>query len=469
MKNSLIALTAALALSVTAGAFAQDAPARQRENREAPQRLNLKPTLFANLGDECYTPDGMAINPQTGMLYLDVPNFGRMDDKMVKADSDQGGYLYEVGQDGKATRILSYPCSDRTGQAGPMGLAFAPDGNLYVCDNQYFHNKDYCSRILRVVFKDGKPTDKVEVVIEGVKLANGMQFFGDKMFYTDSCFDEDLQDENLIGSGGVFMFTMDELAKAGADGADPIKIKAGKDEAHCVAYTQVQKLGRGDNTGPDGLCVDKNGTVWFGNFGNGFLYCLRPNDAGEYKQENLENVFDALNQRVRENGPNAGVKLECCDGIFYDKELDCVYIDDSVNNAVWMFKPCEKGQKVRPVILWINDDNDGSEGLLDQPCEAIVYAGKLLMVNFDWPFPGMRNSAVDMPGTISGIDYAEVQKFVKRMGQFGNRAQGDRPQGNRAQGDRPRGNRAQGDRPQGDRPRGNRDRGNRPQGDRPQN
>ncbi len=474
--KSTFTLTALLALALTATAFAQDRPRFERPN--------LKPTLFANLGDECYTPDGMTVSDETGLLYLNVPNFGRMDENMVKADSAQGGYLYEVDKDGKATRILEYPILERTGQAGPMGLDFGPDGNLYVCDNQYFHNKDYCSRILRVVFKDGKPTTEVQVVVEGIKLANGMAWYKDKLFYTDSCFDEDPDEANgVIGSGGVFMFTADEITKAGKDGEPSIKIKAGKDEPHCVAYVKVQKLGRGDNTGPDGICVDKNGTVWFGNFGNGFLYSLRPNDAGEYKQENVENVFDALNQRVPERGPNAGTKLECCDGIFYDANLDCVFIDDSVNNAIWMFKPRDKGQQVRPVVMWMNDDNDGGEGLLDQPCEAVVYAGKVLFVNFDWPFPGMKNKTVDMPGTISAIDYEEVTKFVKMMEAFqtrmgpqgdrprgpraqGDRPQGDRPRGPRAQGDRPRGQRPQGDRPQGDRPRGQR--GPRPQGDRPQ-
>ena len=195
--KSTFTLTALLALALTATAFAQDRPRFERPN--------LKPTLFANLGDECYTPDGMTVSDETGLLYLNVPNFGRMDENMVKADSAQGGYLYEVDKDGKATRILEYPILERTGQAGPMGLDFGPDGNLYVCDNQYFHNKDYCSRILRVVFKDGKPTTEVQVVVEGIKLANGMAWYKDKLFYTDSCFDEDPDEANgVIGSGGVF-------------------------------------------------------------------------------------------------------------------------------------------------------------------------------------------------------------------------------------------------------------------------
>ena len=245
MKKLNLLLSALLALGVVSTALAQDAPARgqrgarqgagqaiqrglRQAERPALQRANLKPTLFADLGDECYTPDGMTISDETGMLYLSVPNFGRMDENMVKADSAQGGYLYEVDQEGKATRILEFPVLEKTGQAGPMGLDFGPDGNLYVCDNQYFHNPDYCSRILRVVFVDGKPTQEVQVAVEGLKLANGMTWFNGNLFVSDSYFDVELNDEQLLGSGGVLMFTADEITKAGKDGNPPLQIKSGR-------------------------------------------------------------------------------------------------------------------------------------------------------------------------------------------------------------------------------------------------
>ena len=448
MKRFNALLAAVLALALCANADAQNPNAGQRGNGprgqqgqrqrgqrpqgqrpqgQMGQRPNLKPTLFANLGDGAYTPDGMAIHSQTGQLYLNVPNFGRMNETpdKKKPDSAQGGYLFAVNKDGSFENVLEFPILERTGQTGPMGISCGPDGHLYVCDNQYFYNKDYCSRILRVVCQDGKPTGEVQVVVDGIKLANGMAWYGDKMFYTDSCFDIDSDEATgVIGSGGVFMFTLDELSKAGFDGAPAIKIKAGPDEAHCVAYVKVQKLGRGDNTGADGICVDKDGNVWFGNFGNGFMYCLRPNEKGEYKQENVETVFDALNQTPVQRGPYAGAKLECCDGIYYDANLDRVFINDSNGNAIWLFKPCAKGETIRPTILWKNDDTDGMDGSLDQPCEAVVYGGKLVIVNFDWPFPGLANSKLDPPGTLSGIDYAEIEKYVKRMEQFQSRFNG---------------------------------------------
>ena len=44
---------------------------------------------------------------------------------------------------------------------------------------------------------------------------------------------------------------------------------------------------------------------------------------------------------------------------------------------------CSKSE----VNAMIRDEyEDGNDGLLDQPCEAIVFDGKLVIVNFDWPF-----------------------------------------------------------------------------------
>ena len=246
-----------------------------------------KPFLFANLGDKYYTPDGMTIADDTGILYLNVPNFGNMEgDKKIKKDSEQGGYLLQVNKDGTFKELLVYPVSEVTGQCGPMGLDMGPDGNLYVCDNQFFHNTDYASRILRVVMKDGQPTGEVQVVIEGVHLANGMVWVGDKLFY------------------------MDELKDAGNGDNPPIKVNAKADDSHCVVAEKVVKLGRGDNTGADGITADSNGVIWFGNFGNGFVYAIYPDADGNYKSENAVNVFDALNQTPFTAGPFKPTSLQ---------------------------------------------------------------------------------------------------------------------------------------------------------------
>ena len=118
MKRYIVAfLLLSCCLCMTAVAQEQGQGDRQRG-----ERPNLKPTLFANLGEENYTPDGMALHTQTGALYLNVPNFGITDENQVKVNSAQGGYLYEVGKDGKVTSLtvksLSSGFRNRDGSGG---------------------------------------------------------------------------------------------------------------------------------------------------------------------------------------------------------------------------------------------------------------------------------------------------------------------------------------------------------------
>ena len=70
---------------------------------------------------------------------------------------------------------------------------------------------------------------------------------------------------------------------------------------------------------------------------------------------------------------------------------------DSARNAVlyWDIQAGKLG------TLWMNDDTDGSDGLLDQPCEPMVWDGKLLVVSFDMTFPGLKNSMNDAAHTLS--------------------------------------------------------------------
>jgi hypothetical protein len=53
--------------------------------------------------------------------------------------------------------------------------------------------------------------------------------------------------------------------------------------------------------------------------------------------------------------------------------------------------------------LWMNGDTNGADGGLDQPCETLIRGNELIIVNFDMPFPGLKNAAFDKPYTMSVI------------------------------------------------------------------
>ncbi len=52
----------------------------------------------------------------------------------------------------------------------------------------------------------------------------------------------------------------------------------------------------------------------------------------------------------------------------------------------------------------MNGDTNGANGGMDQPCELIFRDGKVIVVNFDWAFPGLKNRKHDKPYTLSVFD-----------------------------------------------------------------
>ena len=81
-----------------------------------------QPKLFATLPDFVATPDGMAIDAE-GNLILACPNYG---------DLSKPGCLVKFDHARKARKWVDVPVNPETGHAFPMGIAFGPDGDLYV-------------------------------------------------------------------------------------------------------------------------------------------------------------------------------------------------------------------------------------------------------------------------------------------------------------------------------------------------
>jgi hypothetical protein len=357
------------------GALAAFAGCTTAENTAAPTAAaqgseQYRPKLFKRFGEHVNTPDGLAVDKQ-GNIFLSVPNFVNKTypASIIRRDAATGRWA-------GFTTALVHPDSKL---AGPMGIEVAEDGNIYYCDNQYFFDKNYKSRILRIVIgPDGEPL-RTEPVIENIKLANAVRIRDNAVYFTDTFFD--LPEKNV---GGVYRVPFSAFKDKPARLLDKPQHQQ---DPYLLGTTETKVLPhRGDTAGADGMCFDKDGNIYTGTFGDGSFYVLKRKADGTY-----EKPVTLLRDPKQ---------LPCVDGVSYHPKKDWVIISDSERNAIlyWDIKAAKLG------TLWQNGDTDGADGLLDQPCETLVYGDKLIIVNFDWAFPGLSNKKDDEVHTLSVID-----------------------------------------------------------------
>jgi hypothetical protein len=110
------------------------------------------------------------------------------------------------------------------------------------------------SRVLRVVFKDGKAV-RAEVVATGLHAANGLAAWGDAIYVNETTFGQgDPMDS------GTYRFSLSEL-KADA----PVRVDGTLNDPHVVFTLKT----RGPvKVGANGLCFDENGNLFVSNFGD---------------------------------------------------------------------------------------------------------------------------------------------------------------------------------------------------------
>ncbi len=324
---------------------------------------NLKPELFSDLGEGFTVPDGLALDKNNN-LFLAVPNYidwEKNGSKIVKFDKHNR----------PANWFTALPKHPETGEVHPMGIEFGPDGNLYIADNQYFVNKDHKSRLLRIVVKDGKAV-KCEVVVEGFKLANAVRWKGNDVYVSDTHFDLKKKHQS-----GIYRISLAEMNKG------LVKLKPNATDSHLLCTFTAKDFGSDEETaGADGITFDSKGNLYCGNFGDGVISRLTFKNNGSVKS-----------QQVVVNHPS----IECCDGIICDPKTDKIYITNSKNNSVHVYDTVNNSLQ----LLWINNDDNGATGLLDQPCEPILRGNKLIVVNFDMTFPGLKNKENDEYNTLS--------------------------------------------------------------------
>lgn len=337
----------------------------------------IRPTLLVKLPDTANTPDGMTLDEKTGDIYVCCPNL---------KDQKYPAVIMKIDKDDNVTKFYDFPKSalhPGSGKIGTMGLDIGPDGNLYIADNQYFWDKNYASRIIRVNIKDGKPVS-TDIVVVGTKLSNAVIWKDNYLYLSDTFFDV----PDKPGMSGIWRFSLEELntgkpVKLDPKAFDPHSI--GTTDPHLIATFQTFPWEhRGDTAGADGLTFDKDGNLYCGNFGDGVISKIS---------------FDAKGNVISNKILIKDKTMPSADGMFYDAKRNLIYIADSERNAVRAFTPEGKLSTV-----WENGANTtGGDGLLDQPCEVLVRGDTLYIACFDLSFPGLLNQTNDKDHTISVI------------------------------------------------------------------
>lgn len=322
------------------------------------------PKLFTILPDYVATPDGMAI-AENGDLVLACPNY---------ADQSLPGCIVRFDEKKNIRKWFDIPVHPETGIASPMGIAFGPDWDLYVCDNQGWPGKpelQFKGRILRLRIR-GDRVVKTTVVANGMEHPNGMRIRGNYVYVTQSMLSKVTDPTGLLVSC-VYRFGLDE---------EDIEITNTMDDRHIL--TTVITHNPDCQYGLDGIEFDTNGDLLVGNFGDGAVHRIVFNDDGTVKEN-----------RVWAKDPK---ELKSTDGMIMDKKGN-LFIADFSANAVARVTPDGTVRRIAE-----SPDCDGFDGGLDQPGEPVIWKGRLILTCFDLVTDDYNvNTKHEMPATMSEL------------------------------------------------------------------
>ena len=342
---------------------ASEAAAEETATEEAAPAPPKKSELLLTLPEICPTPDGMAMDAE-GNIIVACPNYGDMTHPAV---------LMKIDPENNVRLWCQMPVHPKTGRACPMGIAFGPDGDLYVVDNQGWPEANDLGRILRLHVKDGRVVGAT-VVAYGMQHPNGVRVHKGHLYVTQSML-KTPEGEPLLS--GVYRFKLDDKG-----------IKVGNTADDKNLLVPIKTLNMDCQYGADGLVFDSKGNLLVANFGDATIHKIVMDEEGKVVS--------------KERMP----KPECmksADGICVD-DKDNIYVADFSANAICVISPDGKEASV----LASSPDCDGSKGGLDQPGEPMFRGKELIITNFDMVTgPDKLNSGHDKPYTISVIKMDE--------------------------------------------------------------
>ncbi len=321
--------------------------------------------LFALLPDYVNTPDGMAIDRE-GNLILACPNY---------ADPTSPGCILKIDRQRNIRKWVDVPLHPTTGRAHPMGIAFGPDWDLYVVDNQGWSGAaelQFQGRILRLHIVGDKLV-KTTVVAHGMEHPNGLRVRDGYLYVTQSSFVRVQHPSGKLVSG-VYRFALDDENIAVANTLDDPNLLT-----TFVTQNPVCQYGA------DGIEFDEAGNLYVGNFGDGAVYRITFRADGSVK----ENKVWAQNP----------AELKSTDGIVRDAQGN-FYVADFSANAIAKITPDGVVTRIAQ-----SPDTDGLHGELDQPGEPCVWEGRLIVSCFDLVTDDDKvNTAHEMPATLAELE-----------------------------------------------------------------
>jgi len=323
----------------------------------------IEPKLFAILPEYITTPDGMTID-NDGNLILACPNYA----------GGAPGCIVKIDKERNIRKWFDVPVREDTGIAAPMGIAFGPDGDLYVCDNQGWSGKpelEFKGRILRLRI-DGDSVVKTTVVANNMEHPNGMRIRDGYVYVTQSCLSKVADPSGKLVSC-VYRFGLED---------ENIEITNTLEDKNILTTFITQNPSC--QYGVDGIEFDKNGDLLVGNFGDGAVWRVTFNDDLSVKEQFVWAKDSA--------------ELKSTDGMFMTEDGN-LYIADFCDNAVVRVSPEGKVSRIAQ-----SPDCDGLDGGLDQPGEPIFWNGSLVLSCFDLVTDETKvNTAHELPATLSEI------------------------------------------------------------------